>query len=263
LGQRISAEQMRFIQPFYRIAAITAPPVRRSTARLEHTAIRIVPAKMDPDPSCPPARARSSWLNSTAISGSSDAAPLWLKLAFGGFVAVMVPVYWRQYGPQNFLWLSDLALFATAASVITRRHWPAGMAAVGVLPLELAWTVDFIAGGKPLGLAAYMFDPAKPLYLRALSLFHLAIPPTLLWLLHRLGYDRRSFVRQTAFSLLLLPATWLLTAPEENVNWVYGPGTQPQRAVPPLAYLAMEMAILPALVFWPTHLVLKRLFARR
>jgi hypothetical protein len=230
---------------------------------MEHAATRIVPATMDPDPRPAPVGARTSCLNSTAISGSSGVAPLWLKIALGGFVAVLVPVYWRHYGPQNFLWLSDLALFATTASVITATRWPAGMAAVGVLPLEIAWTVDFIAGGRPLGLAAYMFDPAKPLYLRALSLFHLAIPPTLLWLLHRLGYDRRSFVRQTAFTLLLLPATWLLTAPEENVNWVYGPGAQPQRAVPPLAYLAMEMAILPALVCWPTHLVLKRLFARR
>jgi hypothetical protein len=230
---------------------------------LEHVGARIVSAKMDQHSGRVPAGSRRSCLNSTAIRGASGATPLWLKLAYGGSVAVLVPVYWHDYGPQNFLWLSDLALLATCASVITGARWPAGMAAVGVLPLEIAWTVDFIAGGKPLGLAAYMFDPTKPLYLRALSFFHLAIPPTLLWLLHRLGYDRRSFARQTAFTLLLLPATWLLTTPEENVNWVYGPGTQPQRAVPPLAYLAMEMAVLPALVFWPTHLVLKRLFARR
>lgn len=210
-----------------------------------------------------PAGARRSCLSSIAISGSPGAAPVWLKLAYGSFAAILVPVYWRDYGLQNFLWLSDLALFATTAAVMTGARWPAGMAAVGVLPLEIAWTVDFIGGGKPLGLAAYMFDPAKPLYLRALSLFHLAIPPTLLWLLHRRGYDRRSFVRQTALTLVLLPATWLLTTPAENVNWVYGPGAQPQRAVPPLVYLAIEMAVLPALVFWPTHLVLKRLFARR
>jgi len=100
-------------------------------------------------------------------------------------------------------------------------------------------------------------------YLRALSLFHLALPPTLLWLLYRLGYDPRSFVRQTVLTLVLLPVTWLLTTPEQNVNWVYGPGAEPQHVIPPLAYLALEMLALPALVFWPTHLILKRLFGAK
>lgn len=204
---------------------------------------------------------RERHLSTTAVS-RAHAVPLWLKLIYGGFVVGLVPVYWWHYGPQNFLWLSDLALFATTAAIITERAWPAGMAAVGVLALELTWTADFVSGGQ-IGLASYMFDPATPVYLRGLSLFHLAIPPTLLWLLHCLGYDRRSFIRQTMLTLLLLPATWLLTTPEQNINWVYGPGAEPQRVLPPFLYLALEMAVLPALVFWPTHMILKRLFAAR
>lgn len=200
---------------------------------------------------------RERHLETTAIASP---APLWLKLGYGSAVMVLLPVYWWHYGPQNFLWLSDLALFATTAAVLSGRPWPAGMAAVGVLPLELAWAADFLCGGRCLGLAAYMFDPAKPLYLRALSLFHVVLPPTLIWLLYRFGYDRRSFPRQTVFTLVLLPTTWLLTSPEENVNWVYGPGPTAQYALPPLLYLALEMAILPTLVFWPAHLALKRLF---
>jgi hypothetical protein len=208
-------------------------------------------------------RSRDTYLKGAAMPTADAGAPLWLKLAYGGFVAVLVPVYWHHYGPQNFLWLSDLALFATTASVITGSRWPAGMAAVGVLPLELAWTADFLIGGRLLDLAGYMFDPTKPLYLRGLSLFHLALPPTLLWLLYRYGYDRRSFLRQTALTTVLLPATWLLTTPQENINWVYGPGAHAQSLLPPLAYLAIQMIVLPALVFWPTHLVLRRLFGRR
>jgi hypothetical protein len=196
----------------------------------------------------------------TYLAGTALSAPVWLKVAYGGFVAVLVPVYWHHYGPQNFLWLSDLALFATAASVITGARWPAGMAAVGALPLEIAWTVDFLAGGRILDLAGYMFDASKLLYLRGLSLFHIALPPTLLWLLHRFGYDRRSLLRQTALTMVLLPATWLITVPEENINWVYGPGAGPQNAIPPLLYLALEMAALPLLAHLPTHFVLKRLF---
>ncbi len=198
---------------------------------------------------------------STAISGPAGRVPIWLKVAYGGFVAVLVPVYWWQYGPQNFLWLSDLALFATTVALIMELPWLAGMAAVGVLALETIWSIDFLFGGRLLELAAYMFDPAKPLYLRALSLFHLALPPTLLWLLSGLGYDRRSFVRQTLFTLVLLPATWLLTAPEENINWVYGPGAEPQQRIPPLLYLAAEMVAVPLLAILPSHLLFKRLFA--
>ncbi len=208
----------------------------------------------------PRAPSRDTYLTGTALSPSQAGAPVWLKVAYGGFLAVLVPVYWHHYGPQNFLWLSDLALIATAASIITGSRWPAGMAAVGVLPLEIAWSIDFIAGGRILDLAGYMFDPAKPLYLRGLSLFHLALPPALLWLLHRFGYDHRSLLRQTALTMVLLPVTWLITAPEENINWVHGPGAGPQSTFPPLLYLALEMTMLPLLAYLPTHLVLKRLF---
>lgn len=186
--------------------------------------------------------------------------PVWLKLGYGSFLSVLVPVYWRAYGPGNFLWLSDIALGSTAAAVIFERGALAGMMAVGVLPLELAWTADFMTAGRALGLAGYMFDGSKPRFLRALSLFHLALPPTLFWLLCRFGYDRRSLARQTALTWLVLPLSYALTKPDENINWVFGPGQSPQTRIPPLLYLALEMAVLPFAVFLPTHLALSRLF---
>lgn len=45
-----------------------------------------------------------------------------------------------------------------------------------------------------------------------------------------------------------------------NVNWVHGPGEDPQEILPPLVYLGLLMVGLPLAVFLPTHLVLKRLF---
>jgi hypothetical protein len=192
--------------------------------------------------------------------------PLWLKLAYAVFLCVLVPIYWRQYGPGNFLWLSDIALFLTATAVIVERP-PAlrpalvGMVAVGVLPLEIAWCVDFALGGKLLGLTAYMFDTAKPLYLRSLSLFHIALPPTVIWMLIRYGYDRRSPRRQILLIWIVLPLTYALTAPSLNVNWVFGPGNAPQTFIPPLAYLALEMAALPLLIVLPMDRLLRRLLA--
>ena len=134
------------------------------------------------------------------------------------------------------------------------------MPAVGVLPLELAWNLDFVSGGKALGLAAYMFDRRIPAALRLLSLFHVALPPTLLYALSRLGYDRRAFAYQTALFWTVLPLSYALTKPEQNVNWVFGPGEKPQRRIPALLYLLVEMAVLPLLVFLPMHVILQRVF---
>lgn len=186
--------------------------------------------------------------------------PLPMKLGYAAFLVVLVPVYWRAYGPSNFLWLSDLALFGTTAAVIVESPLLASMAAVGVLPLELAWNLDFATRGRLLGLASYMFDPAKPLGLRALSLFHVALPPTLLWLLARLGYDRRAFLLQTLLVEGLLPLTYAVTEPRANINWVFGPGPKQQHLLPPPVYLALEMGAIPLVAMWPTHRLLKRLF---
>jgi hypothetical protein len=186
--------------------------------------------------------------------------PLVVKLGHVGFVVVLVPVYWRAYGPSNFLWLSDLALFGTTASLVTEDPLPASMAAVSVLPLELAWNIDFLARGRLLGLAGYMFDEEKPLGLRALSIFHVTLPPTLLWMLHRLGYDRRAFRRQLMLTSILLPLTYAVTRPAANINWVFGPGAKPQRRLPPPIYLLLEMAAIAGLAMLPTHAALKRLF---
>lgn len=186
--------------------------------------------------------------------------PRALKLFLTAYVVVLVPVYWRVYGPGNFLWFSDIALFATTLAAWRERALAPSMMAVGVLPLEVAWTGDFLSGGRLLNLAGYMFDANQPLYLRGLSLFHLAIPPALVLMLARLGYDRRALRTQTVFAWAVLLATWLLTAPEKNVNWVYGWGTEPQRAMPRGVYLALLMAVLPVAVFVPMHLALRRLF---
>ncbi len=188
--------------------------------------------------------------------------PLWLKLGYGIGTPVIAAIYARTYGPKNFLWLSDIALAATTAAVLTESPLLASMPAAGVLPLELAWTADFLAGGKMLHLAHYMYDRDIPAGRRALSLFHLALPPTLLWLMHRLGYDRRALALQTALTLAVLPITHAITEPEKNINWTFGPGDKPQRRLPPLLYLALEMAFIPALVIWPTHKLLSRFFKK-
>jgi hypothetical protein len=190
--------------------------------------------------------------------------PAWLKWAHTAFVAAIVPVYLRQYGWRNFLWFSDVALFTTLPALWFERPLPAGMQAVAITVPETGWTVDLFARlffrVRMLGLADYMFDRRIPRPVRALSLFHLWLPVLLLWMLGRLGYDRRSFAAQTVLTWTLLAATFALTEPADDINWVYGLSGSPQRRMNRRAYLLLVMAVYPVAFHWPAHLVFCRMF---
>jgi hypothetical protein len=195
--------------------------------------------------------------------------PLPVNLAVTLFACVLVPVYWIQIGPSNFLWTSDIALFATVIALWTGNRLLTAAIAVAVLLPELVWNLDFfthlLAGTDVFGFNAtsYMFDTTTPIWLRALSLFHVFMPLVLLWMLHRLGYDRRALLVALLAWWLLVPVTRWLTDAEKNINWVYGFGSPPWTPLPDALHLASVMLVYPPLVFVPTHLLLKRLFARR
>jgi hypothetical protein len=190
--------------------------------------------------------------------------PLWLKLAYTLVVAAIVPVYLVHYGPANFLWFSDIALIVTGIALWSESRLLASMMAVGVLLPELLWNLSFfarlLAGVRVSGLTDYMVDPAIPLWIRGLSLFHIPMPIVLLWLLHTLGYDPRALVAQTALAWVVLPITYAVTDPRENINWVFGPGGRPQQRLSPPVYLVLVLIVFPLIVYVPTHLLLRVLF---
>jgi hypothetical protein len=189
--------------------------------------------------------------------------PFSINLLYTLFVCVLVPAYWRQYGPANFLWFSDLALFIGLAALWLENSLLASMQAVSVLLLELLWNLEFVIGlitGKQmLGLAEYMFKSDKPLWLRGLSLFHVPLPLILLWQVYCFGYDRRAWITQTVLFWLIMPACFFFTRPKENINWAFGPGNQPQRAIPAGLYLILLLAAVPLFIYLPTHLLLDAL----
>jgi hypothetical protein len=192
--------------------------------------------------------------------------PLWLKVAVTLYVCVLVPVYWRQAdaGPRNFLWFSDIALFGAVAALWLESSLLASTMAVGVLIPELFWNVAFIArivtGKRITNLAEYMFESRRPRLSRALSLFHLYLPWLLLWMVARLGYDDRAFLAMTAISIVVLPITYAITQPEHNINWVHGWSGRIPAGLSPRQYLALVMIAFPALIYAPTHALLRALF---
>jgi hypothetical protein len=218
------------------------------------------------------------WDESTAGRASSGTRHIWLsdytagmipaavKIAHTLFVCLFVPVYWHYYGPQNFLWFSDIALLTSIVALWRRSSLLASTQALSVMALEIGWTVDFlgrlILGRELLGLSGYMFDPSIPLFVRLLSLFHLWLPWLLVWMIWRFGYDRRAMPVQTLLCWIVLPASYFISTPEENINWVYGLASHPQTFLPAAAYLLLLMAAIPLCVYLPTHLLLRRL-ARR
>src|ERR1017187_8237038 len=119
--------------------------------------------------------------------------PLWLKLAWTAWVLVWAPLYWKYYGAQNFLYFCDLGNLLITFGLWLESRLILSWQAVGLLVFQTLYALDLIAAllfGKHLtGGTEYMFDPAVPLFVRLLGLYHLAVPLLLLWAVRRLGYD--------------------------------------------------------------------------
>lgn len=179
---------------------------------------------------------------------------------------MLAPVYLRQYGAVNFLWFSDIALFVALVALWFESGLLASMMAIAVVVLEVAWNIDFfvrlVTGANLIGLSDYMFDAKINLAIRALSLFHLILPPLLIWMVYRLGYDSRALAAQTILAWIVLPLCRLLSTPTENVNWVYGFGGKPQTLLPAPLYIALLMAGFPLLIYVPSHFLLKKMFGQ-
>jgi hypothetical protein len=190
--------------------------------------------------------------------------PISLKIAYTLFVCLLVPIYWRQYGLVNFLWFSDIALLVLVPALWLESPLLISMMALAVVLPELVWNVDYFfrlaTGVSLIGLTSYMFDATIPPFIRGLSLFHVALPVVLIWMLSRLGYDGRALLWQTLVAAAVLPLSYFLSNPRENVNWVYGLGEKPQTKVPAPLFVLLLILLFPVGVYLPTHLLLDRIF---
>jgi hypothetical protein len=189
--------------------------------------------------------------------------PLWIKILYTVLTFLVVVAYARNYGFGNFLWFSDIAMIVTAIALWTENRLLASIMAVGVLLPELVWNVAYfgrlVTGHEFGGITGYMFDATKPLYLRNLSLFHVILPPLLLYMVWRLGYDSRGWLAMTVLAWVVLPVSYVVSKHSDNINWVFGIG-KPQTLVHPLLYLFGLMLVFPLLVFTPTHFLLRAFF---
>jgi hypothetical protein len=200
--------------------------------------------------------------------------PLAVKIAYTAFMAVLIPVYWHYYGPTNFLYFCDMALILTLMAIWPENALLISMGAVGILIPQAVWVADFLgnaAGFSLTGLTDYMFDAQHSLFLRSLSLFHGWLPFLLVYLIWKIGYDRRALWAWTGLAWCSLLVCYFLMPPPTpdpgltpvNINYVWGLSDHvAQSFVPANVWFAALMIGLPLLVFVPTHLVLARLMPK-
>ncbi len=202
------------------------------------------------------------------VGPTSPRIPLWVKLAFTAFMAVMVPTYLTRYGLLNFLWFCDIAMLLTLVVLWREDRLVLSIVSTGILLPQALWLVDFAVeatGHTMLGLTSYMFRSEDPLFPRFLSLFHGWLPLLLVYLLGRVGYDPRGWpiwsciaAGACGLSYWLIPGPCVEPLPVKNVNMVYGPSeTVAQTFLPPLVYLVLWIAFLICFVYYPSHRLLK------
>jgi hypothetical protein len=158
-----------------------------------------------------------------------------------------------------------------AVALWTEDPLLASLPTVGLALPQFLWVLDFLTGARITGMTSYMFDPALPLFVRGLSSFHGWLPFLLLWMVWRLGYDRRAFLGWTVITWVVLLVSFFLApsppAPADNpklavnLNYVHGLNYEkPQTVMPAVLWLGIMMVGFPLILYLPTHLALRNWF---
>jgi hypothetical protein len=186
--------------------------------------------------------------------------PLWIKLLWTLFILAWVPLYWQNYGAQNFLYFCDLGNILILFGLWLESPLIFSWQATGLLVFQTLYTIDLLGAclfhHHFIGGTEFMFDAGTPLFLRMFSLYHLVVPPLLLWGVWKLGYDNLGWKYQTLLTWIVVPINYFWH-PEFNVNWARGFGHE-QHMLPGYVYLLIYSIVVPAVVYWPTHLALQR-----
>lgn len=194
------------------------------------------------------------------MSPSFGRIPLWMKIGWTIWLIVWAPIYWRQYGAQNFLFFCDIGNVLIGFGLWFESPLIFSWAACGLLVFQTIYTVDLagalFAAHHSFGGVDYMFDPRLPLYIRLFGLFHIVTPPLLVWAIGRLGYDSRGWKLQTLMTWFVVPINYIWR-PQYDVNWARGLFFHEQHVMPGWAYLLLYCTAVPLCVYFPTHAMLR------
>jgi len=185
-----------------------------------------------------------------------------LRWAAAAWLAVWLPAYLWQYGGHVFLNLCDIAVILTCIGLFTGNALLLSTQAVSSLVIDLTWDLDLLAraltGRHLIGGTEYMWDAKWPLWLRAMSAFHLVLPPVLFTALRRTGYDRRAWRWQSALALVVMAVSRVTLGPEENQNFTWSDPFVHRSWGPAVVHVGLTWLVLVTAVYAPTHALLAR-----
>lgn len=154
---------------------------------------------------------------------SPQRIPLAIKIAYTAFMAVLIPIYLKSYGPTNFLYFCGVAALMTLVAIWLESSLLLSAALVGAFFSQMLWVVDFFCelaswaglfgadGFHLTGLTSYMFNP--PFFLRFLSFYHFWLVFLLIYLVWSVGYDKRGVVLWMAIAWVLLTVCYVYMPP--------------------------------------------------
>jgi hypothetical protein len=212
--------------------------------------------------------------------------PLWVKVLYTAFIAVVIPIYLKRYGPTNFLYFCDVAFMTTLIGMWLESSVILSAALVGIFMPQMLWVADFIfelgnflhlfGADRKIhltGMTEYMFRP--PWFLRFLSFYHFWLPFFLLYLVWCVGYDKRGFLAWVGIAWVVLTVCYafmpepspnkhpvsgeLLRDPDmpANINYVYGLTGEEhkQGSMDEDSYFGLYLVTLVVGIYLPTHLL--------
>jgi len=191
--------------------------------------------------------------------------PLWVKWVALVWLLFWFPTYWHVWGPQNFLQMCDIAVILTCVGMWANSSLLISSQAVSALLVCAAWALDaawrLFLRHHLMGGTEYLFDASVPLWIRLLSLYHLVLPALLLWLLYRMGYDKRGWALQSAIALPVFIAS-RFTLPQKNMNFAFADSFFHRQWGPAPVHLLVIWLFMVFVVYMPTHLLLERIFVQ-
>lgn len=180
------------------------------------------------------------------------------------WLLVWAPVYVKAWGWQNMVHLCDVGAIIACIGIWMQIPLLFSSQAVGSLLVGVLWGLDvgwrLLTGRHLVGGTDYMWDTRYPLWIRLLSTFHLGLPLVLLWAMRIMGYDRRALALQSVIAAVLLIFSRFLS-PALNMNYAFQDPLFHRAWGPAPVHLAVIFSGMLALLYWPTHLLLVRLFA--
>ncbi len=187
--------------------------------------------------------------------------------AIGCFLLILyaaLAIAWcRRYNAGFLLWFCDVALLLTALGLLFRSAALVTAELTAVLVFHLAWNIDFwlylLFGYSLTGATDYMFYPELNIAEKSLSFFnHAFVVPAAVYGVCVLGISRKAWLLQWLQTSLLFVLTYLLTRPEENINWMFGTvlsGLSPG-VIRPIFYYTLMILVPPLLIYFPINRLL-------